>query len=346
MEIDLNKFRTLAPIDELFDESVLFLAEHTKVEHHPQGTVLCDIGDESSAAFYLMSGKILKTGTDEKQRIIASGSERALSPLSNHNPRRHRLEVVSDQATIARFDQNLLERLLSWEQLMPNEAAVTEEELTNGPNFEDSTWMMAMLQTKAFRKLPAVNIQRLFENMEELSVNASDVVIRMGDPGDYFYVIKEGRCRVTIPSSSGEMVLAELGRCSSFGESALLSNEPRNATVTMTTHGKLMRLSKDDFTELLTVPLLDQVDQEGALKLINSGAIPIDVRFRNEFQKNRLKNAVNIPIQHLRSRIKELDPSRVYILYCNNGQRSTTAAFLLNQMGFTVHLLKGGLTPH
>ncbi|PLY15167.1 MAG: hypothetical protein C0631_08595 [Sedimenticola sp.] len=345
MELDLNKFRTLIPLNELFEESLLFLAEHTKIERKPQASVICDIGDQGGSTIYLMSGKVLMINAEEKQTLVASGSERALNPLVSGSPRQYRVEVASDSATLACFDNHLLDRLLSWEQLSPDEPAVSQEDLTMGPNLEDSEWMMSMLQTKAFRKLPAANIQSLFEHMEQLNVKSGDVIIHMGEPGEFFYVIKEGRCRVTIPSSSGEMILAELGRCSSFGEQALISDEPRNATVTAVTSGKLMRLSKKDFLELMEEPLLSRIDYATCLKMIKSGAIPLDVRFRSEFEKNKLKNALNIPIQHLRSRTKELDPSGEYILYCNNGQRSSTAAFLLSQQGFNVHVLKGGLSP-
>ena len=343
MELDLNKFRTLNPVNELFEESLLFLAEHARIERQPYSTVVCDIGKQRHTALYLMAGKVLLIDDDEKQQLISAGSERALSPLLNAGPAKYRIQVASNIATFVRIDQSLLYRLLSWEQLSPDEPAVSEEELTEGPSLEDSQWMMAMLQTKAFRKLPAANIQSLFEHMEEITTEAGEVIISMGDPGDYFYVIKEGRCRVSLPSTSGEMVLAELGRCSSFGEQALISDQPRNATVSMLTQGKLMRLSKDDFIRLLEKPLLDYLSYERCMAEIHAGAIPVDVRFRSEFEKKKLKNAINIPIQHLRARIQNLDASKTYILYCNNGQRSTTAAFLLSQQGFNVHVLEGGL---
>ena len=103
----------------------------------------------------------------------------------------------------------------------------------------------------AFLKLPAANIQTLFSRLQELSVKAGDEIVKFGAPGDYYYIIKQGRCKVFRPVGSGEHTLAELGPCDSFGEEALISEAPRNATVTMLTDGKLMRLSKRDFVELL-----------------------------------------------------------------------------------------------
>ncbi len=47
-----------------------------------------------------------------------------------------------------------------------------------------------------------------------------------------------------------------------FGEEALLSDAKRNANVTMETNGALMRLSKDDFNELLKEPMLSWLTGE------------------------------------------------------------------------------------
>lgn len=68
----------------------------------------------------------------------------------------------------------------------------------------------------------------------------------------------------------------------------------------------------------------------------------LDVRTPEEFNGTatekfgRLKNAINIPVQQLEQRIKELDAyrNREIIVYCSHSHRSPAASYLLTQKGF------------
>ncbi len=80
---------------------------------------------------------------------------------------------------------------------------------------------------------------------EELDSLATDAVVfnygrgerivHQGDPGDALYVIREGTAIVTVgDAQTGEREVARLGRGEFFGEMALLTGEPRTASVTAT----------------------------------------------------------------------------------------------------------------
>ncbi|MES9962935.1 MAG: cyclic nucleotide-binding domain-containing protein [Candidatus Sedimenticola sp. 20ELBAFRAG] len=345
MELDLNKFRTLIPINSLYEDNLLHLAKETSVERHLAGEILFDIGDEGPDSLFLISGEVLETTVENKQKKITADSDEAHYALANLRPRQYRAQVISDSATIARVDSKLLDKMLAWGQFAPSASTEGMEVAEfEGTGAEDGEWMMAMLQTSAFLKLPSANIQSLFDKMEEYPVKAGDVVIHQGDPGDYYYMIKEGRCKVTRPSESGTTVLAELDRCASFGEEALISDAPRNATITMITDGTLMRVSKSDFLKLLEEPLLNWIDLRQASQMVREGAVRLDVRLESEFKNSRIKGAVNIPLYLLRLRAPRLDRNKKYIIYCDTGQRSSAAAFLLSQRGYDVYVLKGGIS--
>lgn len=344
MDLDLNKFRTLIPINALYEDNLLYLADQASVERYLAGEQVFNIGDNDPDNIFLMSGEISLTSAEGEEILVSAGSDRGLHALASRKPRRYRGEVVSKAATIVRFDSTLLERLLAWGHFSPEFTTSNMPESETGPNAADSEWMMSMMQTTAFMRLPAANIQNLFSHMEEIEARAGDLIVKTGDPGDYYYVIKQGRCQVTLPSDTGEVVLAELGPCSSFGEEALISDSVRNANVTMLTNGKLMRLAKADFLQLLEAPLLQWIDYPTLVKMAADGAVRIDVRFRREFEHNGLRGSINIPQNQLRAAIAELDKNRKYIVYCDSGQRSATCAFLLSQQGFDVYVLEGGLS--
>ncbi|AKH19317.1 cyclic nucleotide-binding domain-containing protein [Sedimenticola thiotaurini] len=344
MDLDLNKFRTLIPINALYEDNLLYLADHARVERYLNGEQIFNIGDTDPDNIFLMSGEVCLTSAEGEEILVSAGSDRGLHALASRKPRHYRGVVVSQAATIVRFDSALLERLLAWGHFSPEFAADNSSDTDAGPNAEESEWMMSMMQTTAFMRLPAANIQNLFSHMEEIQARAGDLIVQSGEPGDYYYVIKQGRCQVTLPSDTGEVVLAELGPCSSFGEEALISDSVRNANVTMLTNGKLMRLAKQDFLQLLEAPLLQWIDYPTLVKMAAEGAVRIDVRFRREFEHNGLRGSINIPQNQLRGAIPELDKSKQYIVYCDSGQRSATCAFLLSQQGFDVYVLEGGLS--
>ncbi len=75
----------------------------------------------------------------------------------------------------------------------------------------------------------------------------------------------------------------------------------------------------------------------------NPEAVLLDVREDGELMAFSLPNAKHIPLGQLRSRLKELDPSRKIIVFCAIGVRAYNAARLLMQNGFHhVKLYPGG----
>lgn len=76
---------------------------------------------------------------------------------------------------------------------------------------------------------------------------AGEKVCVQGQPGDTFYIIRSGRLKVTAVDQDGEVFLsAEMKPGQYFGEMALLTGEPRSATVSAQTDTELLRLRKED----------------------------------------------------------------------------------------------------
>lgn len=214
----------------------------------------------------------------------------------------------------------------------------TTEKMADASDEDGRNWIRRMRHIMAFKSMPPANIKSLLQRMETVAVKENEVIIQQGSPGDYYYVLTEGKALVT-----RTVELATLGAGASFGEEALLSGSKRNASVTMETSGLLMRLAKSDFNELLKEPLLDRVTPDEAQVRVAKGDVWLDVRHVTEFVHSHLKNALNIPLHELRMRMKELDKDKNYICYCGTGRRSSAAAFLLVQNGFKVVVLIGGV---
>jgi CRP-like cAMP-binding protein len=79
--------------------------------------------------------------------------------------------------------------------------------------------------------------------MGEVTYETGKTIIKQGDPGDIFYVLVSGTCNVVIQNSSGdESVVAQLGPNDFFGERALLTSEPRAATIIAMTNVSLLEV--------------------------------------------------------------------------------------------------------
>ena len=77
-------------------------------------------------------------------------------------------------------------------------------------------------------------------------------IVEEGMPGDYMYVVREGRVKVTKLSGDGrEKILEMLGVGSFFGELSLLDGAPRSASVKALTDTRILALSRSDFLGLL-----------------------------------------------------------------------------------------------
>lgn len=75
--------------------------------------------------------------------------------------------------------------------------------------------------------------------------------------------------------------------------------------------------------------------------LLAEGAVVVDVRTPQEYSGGARPGSINIPLNELAARSKELDKNRTIILCCASGTRSGVAAGMLKQLGFAKTLNAG-----
>jgi phage shock protein E len=68
--------------------------------------------------------------------------------------------------------------------------------------------------------------------------------------------------------------------------------------------------------------------------LIANGAVIVDVRTKQEYAAGHVKNSLNIPLDTLLKRMKELPSNKPIITCCASGMRSGTARSILLNNGF------------
>jgi len=296
---------------------------------------------------YLLRGEVeLTSGNGADHTVISANFQEDnanLYPITTDQPRRSTAATLAE-AEVIRLDSDLVETMMVWNQYMRREPEVVMS-AEGVINIDKRQWVQKMYRSPTFRHFPPANIEQLLDSLEPMRVNVGDMIIRQGDTGDYFYMLNEGTALVTrvVAGADESIELTELSSGSGFGETALLSDKPHNASVSMVTDGVLLRLAKADFVRLLNEPSLHWVKQRELQAKLSEGARGLDVRTPSEFAHGHLPESINIPIQELHQRIKELDKAQYYICCCEAGRRSSAAAFILGQYGIKASVLKAGL---
>ena len=120
--------------------------------------------------------------------------------------------------------------------------------------------------------LPVLKQIPLFSNLDEslhkeiiqhivlMYYPANYVVFKENDQGDALYIIKNGNIQIyNEPKEEGDLAenIAEITNGGFFGEMALISEQPRNASAKALVDSEVFILSKEDFKKLLnTNPVL------------------------------------------------------------------------------------------
>ncbi len=89
-----------------------------------------------------------------------------------------------------------------------------------------------LLSMPLFSSLPSAQLKKVSLIATERTIPANEMLFRQGDTGDSLFIIISGQVKVFRTGSDGvETVLAHRGPSDSIGEMALLTDEPRSASV-------------------------------------------------------------------------------------------------------------------
>jgi rhodanese-related sulfurtransferase len=332
----------LRPLAGLSQERLAELAEVSVVERVARGADPLAGRAKGDQSVFLIAGEILLSFEGGGTLVVVGGTDETRHALNRRRERVARSRAITDVDLFV-IEDEMLDILATWDQVAAAGPEGTVARLRGDPLRSSGPFSLSSLRAGAFAQLPAARIDELLRRFERIGATRGQVLIREGDPGDYYYVIDTGRFQVGRLVGGAEVVLAELKSGDAFGEEALVSEAKRNATVTALTDGQLLRLGSADFNQLLREPLLHRLGYADAADKVRKGALWLDVRYPSEYQYDKLPGAINVPLAEVRNMFAVLDRSKDYIAYCQSGRRSAAAAFLFAQRGFKVWVLDSGL---
>ena len=209
------------------------------------GEVLFRQGDVGEHVYVLLTGSLdvllehpdgsettidhLTSGAMVGEMAILSGGKRSATV------------VASDDSRLARLSRSALDDLAEEKQDRLVEAAV--------PRWQ--RLQLAKALNALFGNLDAAALHALQAQVEWQHLAAGDVLFRQGDPSDGMYLVISGRLLVTVMDQDGEAkTVNELGPRETVGEFALLTSEPRSATIYAARDTTVARLSTALFERL------------------------------------------------------------------------------------------------
>jgi NADPH-dependent 2,4-dienoyl-CoA reductase/sulfur reductase-like enzyme/rhodanese-related sulfurtransferase len=240
-------------------------------------------------------------------------------------------------STLIRVDQEYLDFYDSWFAMLENLAQ-------ERPDLEDV--LSHLRRPSVFINMPLTNVQEAIKRMQKIEAHAGDKIVTQGEMADNFYILVDGEAEVwQLGLDDDEPHLVAMLRAGDhFGEDALIMEGARNATVKLSRDSTLLALNGASFKELISAPLVQEVDHSIAKIQLDQGKKELlDVRYAEEWDESRIPGSILIPLPDLRKRLKELKKDKEYIIYCHSGKRSAVAAMILKQNGFEAAWLTNGI---
>jgi CRP-like cAMP-binding protein len=151
-----------------------------------------------------------------------------------------------------------------------------------------------------FAQVADADLEQIASHLIERRYPRNTTIVEEGLPGDYMYIIREGRVKVTKLSDDGrEKILEFLDEGAFVGEMALLERAPRSASVKTLTPVRLLALSRIDFIRLLkkSPDLAMSVIQELSrrLRVINEQASALSFQRVKDRTKGLLERLARDP---------------------------------------------------
>lgn len=334
-------FRGLVPVNRLALEAQQRLWKVTQLKSLAAGQLVFARGISDGLIHYLIDGEVDLLDHGRLVQRLHPRSRTARRPLDESGPKRYTARTYTP-CTIACLTRAELERATESTRLP---GSVQELAASGLAGCDNGDWMARIMDSDLFKVLPNDAIQQFFGAMETLDVHTDEAVLNQGDLGDYFYVVERGFFEVIrhAGATRQEVHVVDLRPGDTFGEAALISGYPRDASVVALTEGRVLRLPKAQFDALIAVPLLHPIGAKEAIANSREGTRWLDISDPEIYAKAPLRNSRNIPLNALRAQSERLNRNESYIVCSDDPAHSAVGAYILAERGFKTSYLQDSI---
>jgi cAMP-dependent protein kinase regulator len=258
----IRKMAAVPLFSDLKKEELSRVIEKIKAKQYMKGSAVCHEGDSGDSLFIISHGKV---GIFRQNR---SGEKVFITELKDgdffgefgffSNSRRQATVEAMENTEILEITKQDLEAIIK--EFPPVSDVLFK--------FYKERVLDNLLATSTlFRSFPSAERKQILGKFTIEAFPIGATVLEEGAPGDSLYIIKTGRVEVfTIDIKGAPMTLAQLREGDFFGEISLLTGRPRSASIKVLQAAELMRLSKNDFDQIIeNHPEIKQILQESLL---------------------------------------------------------------------------------
>jgi predicted acylesterase/phospholipase RssA/CRP-like cAMP-binding protein len=249
-----NRLVTYLASNELFrnlDEAALSaLEQELELVQLAEGETLYRQGDPGDSVYVLVRGRLGVRSRDANGREMVIGEEAepgtSVGEMSLVTGQARMVTVFAlSEAELVRLSKGGFDRLT---EEHPHILADLAE--TTAPRWQRV--QLARVLTNLLGELDTAALLDLQAELEWQQLSHGEVLFHRGDPGDATYIVVNGRLRIVVTRPDGtERVVDESGPGDIVGEFALLTGEPRSATVVAIRETNLVKLTPPVFARLL-----------------------------------------------------------------------------------------------
>jgi CRP-like cAMP-binding protein len=255
--------RRLRLAEELPKERLLEIARHLRPLWVEAGETIYQAKDAASDFFIIGSGRVELQIDGRPRQQLGPGEFFGEQALLHEGPR-EATAVAVESGRLFALDRGAFHATLE------HDVEIRDRLKAN------LAYRHELSQAPLFRHLSATERDLLLEHFVPVSAAPGQVIVREGEPGDRFYVVQSGEVKVI----KGGAEIARLGPGEAFGETALLLNVPRTATVRAGPRTELLALGAEDFHDLL----LAYCRREGAVERLSHLRMVAHKRSNHEVQ--------------------------------------------------------------
>jgi serine/threonine protein kinase/CRP-like cAMP-binding protein len=218
------------------------LIKNMQVETFYAGDIIIKEGDDASAFYIILATDELNINAEvEVYKQLDDGTEKVLTSLS-------RGHYFGEKTFVSNIPQprNASIRVPSTCEVGVPIGIVTSEYYAEWDHFRQ---FLVMKDVPLIKSLPRNEQLEMYSKLTRRTYLPEDFIITEGDPGEDFFIVLEGVVRVQ-DATHGVLVSLQAGHC--FGEMALLSEEPRVASVVAVSKTICLCLSKAAFRAALS----------------------------------------------------------------------------------------------
>ena len=235
----LGLYRQLPIAGSLDDDDLAEIASHVRLIRVPQGQAVIRQGERGHDFF------VIRTGMFEVSRVEEDGNERVIRriergrsfgeiALLESSPRTATVRAL-EPAEVFAIDKGTFDRVLASRLDVAQDVRA------------DLLSIAEIRSMRPFKALDDADAGRLLRGASWRTFPPGERIVKQGEDGDAFYVISSGQVDVI----ENRRKKNRLGAGDYFGEIALLTDEPRTATVRAVTPVRVLELERKAFDRVL-----------------------------------------------------------------------------------------------